>query len=286
MRLNKIQLVERLKKRISQSRVLSLAAELVNRFYRHSVGNSAAALTYYLLFAFFPFLIFVSSLLGRLELPPISTQTLRTFIPLEILELMNSFLQHVRESTTAPLLIFGLIFAVYFPLRAVSSLMDFICLAYETREKRSLLHRGFLILIVAVGLVVAIAVSMVILVAGQPLLTFVARFLPLSLKGIQLWSTLRFLLLGGVILVLLLLLYLVAPGRVVPLRRALPGAVGSLCCWLMYTVGFSFYVEHMGNYSVVYGSIGAIIVLLLWLYATSVTIIMGAELNAALAKRR
>lgn len=271
---------------LERNKLFRLAREMTERFFNHHVGNSAAALTYYMIFAFFPFLIFITSLLGVLRLPPVDMTQFSAFIPQDIIELINSFLVHVQSVTAAPLMIFGLVFAAYFPLRAVSSLMDFLSLAYEVQEKRGLIHRGILILLFTIGLVVVFAASILILLLGRGLLSWASTFLPLSLSGIEVWNILRFLLLGAMLLLLLTLLYLVAPGCVVSLREALPGALGSLVCWLCYTVGFSFYVEHMGNYSVVYGSIGAIIVLLIWLYATSVTIIMGAELNASLRKLR
>ena len=267
-------------------RLPELVRSLWDRYFRHHVGNSAAALTYYMIFAFFPFLLFLSSLLGVLELPQVPVAQLSRLIPQDILELIGSFLTHVQEVSSTPLLIFGLVFSVYFPIRAVSSLLEFIDLAYDVPTKRGFIHRGILVVIVAIGLVVAVAVSIFILVVGRRLLVWLSAFLPITLAGIELWNGLRFLILGAVVLLLLTLLYLVGPGCVVRLREALPGAVGALCCWLVYTVGFSFYVEHMGRYSVVYGSIGAIIVLLIWLYATSVTVIMGAELNAALRMRK
>ena len=65
----------------------------------------------------------------------------------------------------------------------------------------------------------------------------------------------------------------------------MPGTCAALLSWLAYSVGFAFYVENMGRYSVVYGSIGAVIVLLLWLYFSAITVIMGAELNHLLASR-
>lgn len=274
-----------LEKRFGSNRLYRLAHDMTLRYFDHNVGNSAAALTYYMIFAFFPFLIFLSSLLGRLDVSAIPVTELSRFIPQDILELVGGFLAHVQAASSPQIMAFGLIFSLYFPIRAVSSLMDFIECAYEVKERRSLLHRGVIIIIFAIGLTIAIVGSIVVLVAGRELLLWLSRFLPISLHSIELWNVLRFILLGAALLLLILLLYMVAPGCVVSFREALPGAVGSLFCWLVYTVGFSFYVENMASYSVVYGSIGAIIVLLIWLYATATTIIMGAELNAALRRR-
>lgn len=280
-----MKILERLEKRFGGNRLYRLVHSMTRRYFDHGVGNSAAALTYYMIFAFFPFLLFLSSLLGMMDVAVVPTEELSRFIPQDILELIASFLGHVQAMSSPQIMVFGLIFSVYFPMRAVSSLMDFIERAYEVGERRSLLHRGVIILIFAIGLTVAVVGSIVVLVAGRDLLLWLARFLPLNPQSIEIWNMLRFILLGAALLLLITLLYLVAPGCVVSFREALPGAVGSLFCWLVYTVGFSFYVENMASYSVVYGSIGAIIVLLIWLYATATTIIMGAELNATLRHR-
>lgn len=274
-----------LDKKFGGSKLYRLVRDMVSRYYRHTVGNSAAALTYYMIFAFFPFLIFLSSLLGIMDIPMIPTAELSRFIPQDIIELMNGFLAHVQAISSPQLMLASLVFSAYFPIRAVSSLIDFIERAYEVKERRSLLYRGVIIIIFALGLTVAILGSIAVLIAGRNFLLWVSRFLPISLEGIELWSFLRFVLLGAVLLLLITLIYLVAPGCILRVGEVLPGAVGSLACWLVYTIGFSFYVEHMASYSVVYGSIGAIIVLLIWLYASATTIIMGAELNASLKKR-
>ena len=75
-----------------------------------------------------------------------------------------------------------------------------------------------------------------------------------------------------------------APGITGPRRRVFPGAVAALCSWLVFSLGFSFYVENIANYSVLYGALGGMVVLLLWLYATATVLIMGAEVNRALVQ--
>lgn len=272
--------------RIKDSRVFGLIADMVRRFFDHDVGNCAAALTYYLIFAFFPFLIFLSSLLALFNVPQIPIDELRHFIPPDVITLINSYIAHVQQTTTAPLFIFGLVFSVYFPIRVVHSLIGFITRAYETQEKHGIVRQALVVVLLAAALVVTLTVSIVVMALGKDILLWAAGFLPLTVSGIELWDYCRFILMGGVLLVMLMLLYLIAPARVVSLRSVLPGALGSLVCWLIYSAAFSFYVERIARYSVVYGSIGTIIVLLVWLYAAAVTLIMGAELNASLEQRR
>ena len=80
-------------------------------------------------------------------------------------------------------------------------------------------------------------------------------------------------------------LYWVSPGKSKTRRRVFPGAAAALCSWLLFSLGFSFYVENIANYSMLYGTLGGVVVLLLWLYATGLTLILGAEVNGALAPK-
>ena len=69
-----------------------------------------------------------------------------------------------------------------------------------------------------------------------------------------------------------------------PIKKLLPGIIAALVSWMIVSIGFSFYVENFANYSVIYGTLGTVIVLLMWLYITAIILIMGAELNAVLKK--
>ena len=83
---------------------------------------------------------------------------------------------------------------------------------------------------------------------------------------------------------ILVLLYTVAQDKRVSIRTLLPGIALSLVSWLVISMGFSLYVENFGKYSIIYGTLGTVIVLLIWLYMTSFLLILGAEFNAALAQ--
>ena len=78
------------------------------------------------------------------------------------------------------------------------------------------------------------------------------------------------------------LLYVVSQDRKRPAKAILPGVAIAMTAWLMVSIGFSVYVENFANYSVIYGTLGAVIVLLMWLYMTSFILILGAEYNASL----
>ena len=121
-----------------------------------------------------------------------------------------------------------------------------------------------------------------LLVIGRRALEFVGQFITMPAGFIEVWSYMRFIVLALVITVSLVLLYVLAQGRRQPLREVMPGVCGSLAAWMVLSMAFSYYVETMGRYSVLYGSIATVIVVLLWLYMSGQVLILGAEFSAAL----
>ena len=100
---------------------------------------------------------------------------------------------------------------------------------------------------------------------------------------LALWQYLRFVLLAVIMFAVLGLLYAVAQDRRQPVRVIIPGVCVAMSAWLIVSIGFSVFVENFADYSVIYGALGAVIVLLIWLYMTSFILILGAEYNASLA---
>ena len=113
-----------MEQRIPQNRLLRFAYLMVHRYLRHRVGVQSAALAFYLLFMLFPFLIFVSALLGQLQLDVAAIlQGLRGFLPREVVAVAEMYLNHVSRYSNTRLLLFGLVFSVYFPVRVTNALL-------------------------------------------------------------------------------------------------------------------------------------------------------------------
>lgn len=276
---------ERLKQlweRLSRYRIFRFGERLTRGYLGHDVGKSAAALAYYLLFSFFPFLIFLSTLVGFLELEPLSLRSLQTLIPREVVELINAYLLHVTQLKSGNLLAVSLIASLWFPMRAVDSLMKAVNVAYGVENPRATIRHQIVALLFTLFLMAVVLGTLILLLVGRNALTFLARYFPGIAPFIGLWNALRFPLMGTAFFLTLGALYWVAPGGKGPRRRVFPGAAAALLSWLAFSLGFSFYVEHIANYSMLYGTLGGIVVLLLWLYATGTVLIMGAEFNGAL----
>lgn len=264
------------------------ARQVISNYFKHDVGRNSAALAYYLLFALFPLLIFVSNLLGLLNLDVTSVSRLRLILPLDIVNLLETYLEYVSHNSSQALLWFSLVFTICFPLRATKGLMDAVRTAYQLEKPKYVILYSIRQLICTLMLLVVLILTLLFSTLGQRVLTYLMQLLPfmedlpVPQHLIRLWHYFRFLLLALIMFATLAVLYAMSQDHWLPVVAILPGAVAALLAWLAVSVGFSFYVDHFANYSVIYGTLGAVMVLLIWLYMTSVILILGAEFNAAL----
>lgn len=277
------------KTKISNHSVLMPALRLLGKnFFEHGVSKNAAALAYYLLFALFPLLIFLSNVLGLLDLNVAAIiQSLQQFLPKDIVGLIETYLDHVSHTSSHTLLWFALVFSIWFPMRAVKGLMEDVRLAYHLGKPEKPAAYTLRQLVYTVVFLLVIGSTLLLSTLGKHVLVYVSSFLPesnvhISTYLLGLWQYLRFVPVGLLMFAALGTLYAAALDKRQPIKTILPGISAALFSWMLVSIGFSFYVENFANYSLIYGTLGAVIVLLMWLYMTAVILIMGAELNAAL----
>ena len=170
----------------------------VERYLFHGVAQEAAALAYYLLFMICPLLIFLSSLLGLLELDISGIiQGLASLLPAGVVELIESYLSYVSETSSRAMLWFGLVFTIYFPMRAADCLMIAVRRAYHLPRPKNQIVYMAKVLLYTVFLLVAIALTLALATVGRAALEFAGRFFVVPEAFIELWTDLRFLVLGG-----------------------------------------------------------------------------------------
>ena len=276
---------------LERHRFLKGAYLMVRRYFDHHVGRDSAALTYYLLFALFPLMIFLSNLVGMMSFD-ISQflKGLHTIMPQEALDIIEQYLTYVSRDSSRQLLWFSLVFSIYFPYRAASALMGSVRRAYGEKAPTNFLRYQIKLLLYTLSLILIIIISIALTVVGERVLSLVSDYIGnyitiLSDRTIHLWSILRFALLGGIVFFPIALMYgLAQESR--KMNRIWPGVIFSMAMWLALSYLFSYYVENIARYSVIYGTLGAVIVLLLWLYLASMMLIMGAEFNSVLMVMR
>ena len=264
-----------------------LCRHMGNRYVVHQVGLESAALAFYLIFAIFPFLILLSYLLHlfqpdlRLQL-----QNVDNLLPVEVTEIADLFLDYAAGSPQKKLVISALGVSFYFPMRAANSLILSVRKAYHLGAPRGFLFQTLKNLIYTVVLMVTMVLTVVLMTVSNQILDFAVQNLLLPAAAADLWASLRLPAVGVEGYFALCFIYALAQDSIPTWRDVWPGTMAALCGWLAASSGYAFYVNHIAHYSLLYGSIATVIVMLVWLNLTSAILILGAELNGALITLR
>lgn len=260
------------------------AKSLYARFKDDDVPSVGAQLTYYLILSFFPFLIFLVSVLSFFQLS--GDSALNEFIrllPADTGESLRKTLAEVTENRNGAVLSFGMLGTIWAASSGVGAIMKGLNKAYDEKETRPFWKvRGISVLSTLV-LAVVILVSMLLLVFGQVLGEYLFRFLGFPDGFTIIWRVAQIVLPVLAMFGVFALLYWATPDRRLKFREVLPGAAFAALGWIVSSLLFSIYVNQFANYSKTYGSLGGIIVLLVWLYISSIIIMLGGEINATLA---
>ena len=281
-------MLKEMKRNKKRSVVIPALRLVIQNFFEHNVGKNVAALAYYLLFALFPMLIFLSNLLGLLDLNISEIiQILQRFLPKDVVGIVESYLDHVSHTSSQSMLWFALVFTVWFPMRAAKGLMDDVRLAYHLGKPAHPVSYTIRQLVYTVVLLIVVGLTLLFSTLGKQVLGYLNHLIPektlrISDYLLTIWQYLRFIPVGALMFAALGTLYAASLDKRQPWEEMLPGITAALVSWIVVSIGFSVYVENFANYSVIYGTLGAVIVLLMWLYMTAVILILGAELNAAL----
>ncbi|MCT8976437.1 YihY/virulence factor BrkB family protein [Clostridium sp. CX1] len=257
---------------------------LTFRFNDDDVLALASQLAYSLIFSFFPFLIFLMTLVGY---SPISSGEvlvgLNKILPTNVLELVHNTVVEVVDGRNSHLLSLSLLATIWSASSGFNAVIKGLNKAYDESEDRSVFKVQFIAIMCTFGVTFIVILTMILLVFGQILGVYLAKQFGYSFMFQRFWNIVRYTVMFLTTIFIFAALYHYTPSRRLTWKEVMPGAVFSAIGLVGVSVGFAYYVNNFGNYSKVYGSIGAVIILLTWLFFLSVMIIMGGELNATLA---
>ena len=265
---------------------------VAKNFSNHEAGKNAAALAYYLLFTIFPLMIFFSNLFGLLDINiSFSSEQINRFMPRDVVILLESYFDYVSNSSSYKLLWFSLVFSIWFPMRAASGIMDSVRVAYHLEKPENSVRYIMKQLLYTVVLLFAIVASLILTIIGKNFMIFIWSITPdetmwLAEVFASIWQYFRFVPIALLMLAALGSLYSLSLDEKQKRGAMIPGILVAMFVWMVASIAFSFYVENIASYSVIYGTLGAMIILLMWLYLTAFSIIIGVEFNAALQEVR
>ena len=261
--------------------ILFMTGEIKNRFKHHNISAYGAQLAYFLLLSLFPFLIF---LIAILSLFSISFHGAFNFLgrvaPREVVIIINNYVRTLLPSRSINVLSISFLATIWSASRAINALINALNNAYEVQETRGFIRKRILAMFFTVLVAFSIVLALTIPTMGMDFLLWLSKHVALSDFVIKAWYYLRWLVIIFILFLVLGSLYSAAPNKKTRFSEIIPGTVFAILGWIVISIGFSYFVNNFRNYTLIYGSLGAIIVLMVWLYLSGVILIIGGEMNS------
>ena len=263
----------------------------LKRFSEHNLSDWAAALTYYAVLALFPALVVMVALLGLLGQYPQTTNALLEVIgkvsPPSAVDTFRGPVEGVvrAKGGAGALLGVGLIVALWSASGYIGAFSRATNAVYEVREGRPFWKLRPIQVAITLTMVIVFSFVAVALVITGPLAQAIGDVIGLGSTAVTVWNIAKWPVLIAIVMFTFALLYHAAPNvRRRKLRVISAGSVLAVLLWIAASAGFAFYVANFASYSETYGSLGAVIVFLIWLWITNVALLLGAELDAEIER--
>ena len=258
---------------------------LVNKIDEDDVFALASELAYYLVLCFFPFMLFLMTLAGFSKLN--STEILvglDVMLPKSVLELTQSTIREIFDTQYTGLLWVSILLMMWTSSSAFRAVIKSVNKAYGFNENRSFIKLSIISMLGIFGLAVIIILALGMLVFGNVIGEYIKNYHSLYKLLIILWNIFRYVFIIVVMIFIFVVIYKLAPAKRLTWKEVIPGAVFSTLGWVVVSFGFSFYIDNFNNYSRFYGSLGAVFILMTWLFIISIIFILGVEINFVVAK--
>ena len=257
-------------------------------FIEDDMPTYAAALSYQVFLSLFPFVLFLIALLGFLQIPDFFDwlmDQVRTVLPEQAMGQVEQTVEQIRDQASGELLSFAVVVALWAASGAVRMAMHALNVAYDVQEERPAWKRYPLSIVYTVSLAVLVIIAVGLMLVGPQVIEWLASQVGLGPLFVTLWAWLRFPVAILLLMVFVALVYYMFPNTDQPFRFITPGSVLSVIVWIASSFGFSYYVSNFANYSAIYGSLGAVIVMLLYIFISAAVLLFGAEVNAEIYKQ-
>ena len=247
--------------------------------HREQVLERAAGLTFRVLLAFFPFIVFLMALLGFLNVDESAIMDgLYAVLPEDISDLVAGFVYELSATRSRGLLSTALFFSVYNTTNGFRAIIRCVNMSYGVQDRRGFGKQVLLSFVLMLLFSAALVVMLGMMVFGR-------QIWGLFFHGESDWVVTLANGSGAVVVLILttMLIYKLACAKKLPIKHVLPGAVFTVAAWVITSSFFSFITQNFTQYPAIYGSIAGVFILILWLNVVSVVLLVGNETNVLLA---
>ena len=264
---------------------LELGKRVLQRVKEADCSAHAAAMAYYFLFAVFPFFLFLTTVIGYLPIPHLLDYVLHSaerMLPSQAFDLLKDNIRALFMNKKQGLLSLGVVLALWASSNAVVAIMNAMNKLYVVKEGRPFWKVRLTAISLVVGLSLVFLLALVLLMFGTKIGSLIAARVDFGVFFKVIWD----LMLIPVILILLSLavatIYYLTPDVEQKWKWISPGSVVAIPSWILVSLGFSYYINNFSSYDKTYGSLGAVIILLLWMYISGFIILVGAVINSVI----
>jgi membrane protein len=279
--------------------LIELGKRSIRKFYEHPSATYAAALAYRGLFGLFPFVLILVVLAGALGLAEYlegaidqASAESSQYVPQQLepvvergkeqLQPIQRMIEQAQRQAGEVMFLFGVALALWSTSALAGTLTEALNAAYEVPETRHWWKVRALSLAFGPVLALMVIVSVGLMLVGPQIVERIAELVGLDDVFVSLWGWLRFPIALSLLAVVLSFVYRLGPNVDQRFRSVSVGAALAVILWAISSVGFSFYLANFANYGVTYGSLGAAVGLLFYLYLSASVVLLGAEVNAAI----
>lgn len=257
--------------------------DLIQETSDDNVFNGAAALGYYLTLAIFPAIIFVMTIIPYLPIEDVDQaimDLLGQALPADAYDLVAGVVSEVTSERRGGLLSFGLLATLWAASTGMYAIMQQLNITYDVKEARSFIRARATALMLSVlfGLLVIGAFSLIVL--GGRIEDWLGNRFGFADALVTFFAVFRWIVIVLALLLGFAMIYYFAPNVEQKFKFITPGSVFGVVLLLIASLGFTLYIRNFADYSTTYGSIGAVIILMLWLYIAGLVILIGSEINA------
>ena len=267
---------------MGEIKLLKSIRELYRRYVEDEVPAYSAEMAYYFLLAVFPFLIFLITVIGYL---PVSgddiLRPLANLLPSESYHVLRDTAEQVIRSRNLRLMSLGFVSMLWAASSGMGAVMRGINKALCEKDTRPFWVAVPLSILFTILVTLLILFYFILLIFGRQIGDFLLR-IGLRWEYWKGWNVIRYAVAIFLMIAVFVILYRYSPCKKIRWRNAMPGAVFTAVGWLLVSLVFSYYVNRFWNLSLVYGSLGGIIALMVWLFISAQLILLGGEVNAML----
>ncbi len=265
----------------------SFMKTFIHQLKTDPIPDWAATLAFYFMLSIFPLMIFMIALVPyfNLNIDMISS-LINDYVPSELADLFSTTILEVISKPQGGLVSFGVLATIWSASNGVNALIRAVNRSYNIEETRNFLKLRLLSILLTIGMIIVIVATLLLPVFGNVIIRVMETYFSVPRETTTILNMLRWIVGIGLMTLVLMVLYWIAPNVKLKFKQVIVGAATATVGWQVISLAFSTYVSNFANFSATYGSLGGVIILMLWFFLTGIILVIGGEINASLYLQR